>query len=127
MGYSIFTETKKEHLTLMKMLFAVGYVYHRCKTPEEAHESYHSYQFTNLEAGQQLSGSKQRLSQHKTLTSISDLVKVLGEPPPIKVTLNEKYTAEVDKTGVIVGCQKFSLETVEALAEAVKTFKNEKT
>lgn len=45
--------------------------------------------------------------------------------PKVNFKLNDKYTAEISKSGVKVGCQEFSFEVIKELAEEVKQFEKQ--
>lgn len=53
-----------------------------------------------------------------------EMLPMLHETPEIKVKLNDSWDAVVSQEGIQVGCQKFSLETIQALADAAAKVKN---
>lgn len=67
--------------------------------------------------------SYRRYPESKLLGSLADVLAIVTEKKMIKVTLNDKHTAEVYKDKVVVGCQTFPITVIDNLVLA----KNELT
>lgn len=74
-----------------------------------------------------VSGYLTSRSNPGTEVSFDQLVKLTVESTQVvtevSVKLNDQYTAVVSKTGIVVGCQTFSLESLAKLTEALEKIK----
>ena len=125
--YQIATTNKTEKRATIAALIAIGYKYSNetCSTVEFVTDSLEHYPVIVVYThNKTLSGNYQIQKKCGPAITLSDFLKLQVEVV-VEVVLNDKYTAQVSKDGINVGCTSFPLSVIDKLVEALNKVERE--